>query len=220
MSKDTLRITEIFYSLQGEGTTVGLPTTFVRLTGCPLRCGYCDTEYAFYGGETRSLDDIVSEVDSLPAQYITVTGGEPLAQKRVHLLMKQLCDKGYKVSIETSGSMDVSQLDERVVKVLDVKTPCSNEEDKNLHANYAYLNPTDQLKYVIADKADFDWSIKHMLEHNLNNRCEILFSPCMGEMEASQLADWVLQEKLAKAKFPIRFQLQLHKILWGDSPGK
>ncbi|ORU92862.1 MAG: 7-carboxy-7-deazaguanine synthase [Cycloclasticus sp. symbiont of Bathymodiolus heckerae] len=215
MSKDSLRITEIFYSLQGEGKTVGLPTTFIRLTGCPLRCGYCDTEYAFHGGEVRSIDEILVEVDGLGARYINVTGGEPLAQKRVHELMERLCDAGYQVSLETSGALDVSEVDVRVTKVLDVKTPGSLEVDKNKHANYQYLTQNDQVKYVICDVEDFHWSKEHMREHALNDKCEVLFSPVQGKLAATDLANWVLEEKL-----PVRFQIQLHKYLWGDVPGK
>ena len=215
MPKDTLRITEIFYSLQGEGKTVGLPTTFIRLTGCPLRCGYCDTEYAFHGGETRSIDEIMQEVGKLGAHYINVTGGEPLAQKRVHDLMKTLCDTGYHVSLETSGALDVSDVDERVIKVVDVKTPASGEVDKNCHENYSYLTQQDQVKYVICDRADFQWSKEHMQEHRLDDKCEVLFSPVQGELQATDLANWILSDKL-----PVRFQIQLHKYLWGDEPGK
>jgi len=215
MPKDTLRITEIFYSLQGEGKTVGLPTTFIRLTGCPLRCGYCDTEYAFHGGETRNIDEILQEVGKLGAQYINVTGGEPLAQKRVHDLMKKLCDAGYHVSLETSGALDVSDVDARVIKVLDVKTPASGELDKNHHENYQYLTKQDQVKYVICDRADFQWSKKHMQEYRLNDKCEVLFSPVQGELQATDLANWILSDKLS-----VRFQIQLHKHLWGDEPGK
>jgi len=215
MSKDTLRINEIFYSLQGEGKTVGLPTTFIRLTGCPLRCAYCDTEYAFYGGETKSIDDILQKVAQLGARYINVTGGEPLAQKRVHDLMSQLCDAGYHVSLETSGALDVSAVDERVIKVLDVKTPASGEESRNLPENYQYLSEQDQVKYVICNKEDFHWSKDHMVKYNLADKCEVLFSPVQGDLDATELADWVLSNKL-----PVRFQIQLHKYLWGDEPGK
>lgn len=215
MSKDTLRITEIFYSLQGEGKTVGLPTTFIRLTGCPLRCGYCDTEYAFHGGNIRSIDNILQEVKHLGARYINVTGGEPLAQKCVQDLMRQLCDAGYLVSLETSGALDVSAVDARVVKVLDVKTPGSGEVGKNKTSNYAYLTQQDQVKYVICDEADFAWSKAHLFEHALNERCEVLFSPVQGQLKAVDLANWVLNDKL-----PVRFQIQLHKYLWGDEPGK
>jgi len=215
MKKNSLRITEIFYSLQGEGKSVGLPTTFIRLTGCPLRCGYCDTEYAFHGGQERDISDIIEEVQSIGAKYINVTGGEPLAQKRVHSLMQQLCDLGYQVSLETSGALDVSEVDSRVIKVLDVKTPGSSEESKNKSQNYAYLNKADQVKYVICDQADFFWSKEHMYEHQLQDKCEVLFSPVQGQLDATELANWVLQEKL-----PVRFQIQLHKYLWGDQPGK
>lgn len=215
MPKDTLRITEIFYSLQGEGKTVGLPTTFIRLTGCPLRCGYCDTEYAFYGGETRSIDEIVQQVKELGAHYINVTGGEPLAQKRVHELMKTLCDAGYHVSLETSGALDVSGVDPRVIKVLDVKTPASGEMAKNRHENYDCLTKQDQVKYAICDRDDFQWSKQHLQEYALSDKCEVLFSPVQGELKASDLANWVLTDKL-----PVRFQIQLHKHLWGDEPGK
>lgn len=215
MSHDNLRITEIFYSLQGEGKTVGLPTTFIRLTGCPLRCGYCDTEYAFHGGKTQTTDEILKQVEELGARYINVTGGEPLAQKRVHGLMERLCDAGYQVSLETSGALDVSEVDSRVVKVVDVKTPGSGEVQKNKHANYAYLSAQDQIKYVICDEADFFWSKDHMEEHKLTDKCEVLFSPVQGQLSARDLADWVLAEKL-----PVRFQIQLHKYLWGDEPGK
>ena len=194
---------------------MGLPTTFIRLTGCPLRCGYCDTEYAFYGGQEREISDIIKEVESIGAQYINVTGGEPLAQKRVHGLMQQLCDLGYQVSLETSGALDVSKVDPRVIKVLDVKTPGSTEEAKNKPQNYAYLNKADQVKYVICDQADFLWSKEHMYQHQLQDKCEVLFSPVQGLLAATELANWVLEEKL-----PVRFQIQLHKYLWGDEPGK
>jgi len=194
---------------------MGLPTTFIRLTGCPLRCGYCDTEYAFYGGQEREISDIIEEVKSIGATYINVTGGEPLAQKRVHSLMQQLCDLGYQVSLETSGALDVSNVDSRVVKVLDVKTPGSKEVARNKPENYAYLNKADQIKYVICDQADFFWSKEHVYEHQLQDKCEILFSPVQGQLAATELADWVLEEKL-----PVRFQIQLHKYLWGDQPGK
>lgn len=215
MSKDSLRITEIFYSLQGEGKTVGLPTTFIRLTGCPLRCGYCDTEYAFHGGQVRSIESIIKEVRTHGAHYINVTGGEPLAQHRVHSLMQQLCDEGYHVSLETSGALDISNVDKRVTTVLDVKTPGSGEVAKNLNSNYEYLSESDQVKYVISDEADFEWSKKHLFEHSLYEKCDVLFSPVQSQLSATELANWVLQEKL-----PVRFQIQLHKHLWGDAPGK
>lgn len=215
MSKESLRITEIFYSLQGEGKTVGLPTTFIRLTGCPLRCGYCDTEYAFHGGEVQSISSILEAVAAHGAHHINVTGGEPLAQKRVHDLMFELCEQGYHVSLETSGAIDVADVDARVVKVLDVKTPGSGEGSKNMYSNYQYLSSNDQVKYVICDESDFHWSKTHMFEHGLNKKCEVLFSPVQGALSATDLANWVLEEKL-----PVRFQIQLHKHLWGDVPGK
>ncbi len=215
MKKNSLRITEIFYSLQGEGKTMGLPTTFIRLTGCPLRCGYCDTEYAFHGGQEREISDIIEEVESIGATYINVTGGEPLAQKRVHDLMQQLCELGYKVSLETSGALDVSNVDSRVVKVLDVKTPGSKEEARNKSQNYAFLTEADQVKYVICDRDDFLWSKEHMYQHELQDKCEVLFSPVQGQLAAVDLAGWILEEKLS-----VRFQIQLHKYLWGDEPGK
>ena len=215
MSKDNLRITEIFYSLQGEGKTVGLPTTFIRLTGCPLRCGYCDTEYAFHGGQVRSIGSILEEVRTHGAHYINVTGGEPLAQKRVHSLMQQLCDEGYHVSLETSGALDISNVDKRVTTVLDVKTPGSGEVAKNLNSNYECLSKSDQVKYVICDEADFEWSKNHLFQHSLHEKSDVLFSPVQGQLSAAELANWVLQEKL-----PVRFQIQLHKHLWGDAPGK
>jgi 7-carboxy-7-deazaguanine synthase len=220
MSKETLRITEIFYSLQGEGKTVGIPTTFIRLTGCPLRCGYCDTEYAFYGGETIEIKTILQQTADIGAKYINVTGGEPLAQKRVHILLQKLCDAGYHVCLETSGAIDVSTVDPRVVKVLDVKTPGSGEVDKNNIENYACLNSTDQVKYVICHADDYAWAKKHLKKYQLNNTCEILFSPCVGQLEEQQLADWLLEDALPPAAFPIRFQIQLHKHLWGDVAGK
>ena len=194
---------------------MGMPTTFIRLTGCPLRCGYCDTEYAFHGGQEQNISDIIAEVKRIGARYINVTGGEPLAQKRVHDLMRQLCDLGYQVSLETSGALDISAVDPRVVKVLDVKTPGSGEQSKNKLGNYALLNKGDQVKYVICDEADFHWSKEHMQQHQLQEKCEVLFSPVQGRLAAKDLADWVLQEKL-----PVRFQIQLHKYLWGDQPGK
>jgi 7-carboxy-7-deazaguanine synthase len=209
-----LRITEIFYSLQGESRTVGLPTVFVRLTGCPLRCGYCDTEYAFKGGEWREIEDILTEVAGYGARYVTVTGGEPLAQKDCLELLTRLCDAGYEVSLETSGALDVSAVDPRVVKVMDLKTPASGEADKNLYSNLDQLGPRDQLKFVICDRADYDWAKAQLLAHGLADRCELLFSPSHGQQDATELAEWILADRL-----PVRFQLQLHKYLWNDAPG-
>ncbi len=209
-----LRITEIFHSLQGESRTVGLPTVFVRLTGCPLRCGYCDTAYAFKGGEWRELDDILAQVADYGAHHVTVTGGEPLAQKDCLVLLQQLCDAGYEVSLETSGALDVSDVDPRVVKVMDLKTPASGERQKNLYRNLDYLDAKDQLKFVICDRGDYDWAKAQIAEHALAGRCELLLSPSHGQQDPRQLAEWILADKL-----PVRFQLQLHKYLWNDAPG-
>lgn len=211
---DRLRITEIFYSLQGEARSVGLPTVFIRLTGCPLRCGYCDTSYAFTGGQWLSLQEIIDEVSRYQTQHITVTGGEPLAQKNCQLLLKQLCDLGYSVSLETSGALDVCSVDPRVIKVMDLKTPSSGEQEKNLHSNLDCLNVQDQVKFVIGDRADYDWAVEQLRQYRLAERCEILFSPVYETLSPEQLAGWILQDQL-----PVRFQLQLHKLLWGDKPG-
>lgn len=210
-----LRVTEIFYSLQGEARTVGCPTVFIRLTGCPLRCGYCDTSYAFQGGEWKSLDAIVEEVNSYKASYITVTGGEPLAQKQCINLLSQLCDEGYQVSLETSGAMDVAEVDPRVSKVMDLKTPGSGEESKNRYENIQYLTSHDQVKFVICNREDYIWATGKLEEYGLADKCEVLFSPIHGELEPAQLAEWILQDNL-----PVRFQLQLHKYLWGDEQGR
>jgi len=211
----SLRITEIFYSLQGESNTVGLPTVFIRLTGCPLRCSYCDTAYAFSGGTRQSIAEIVEQVDQYKAKYITVTGGEPLAQPACHELMTALLDKGYSVSLETSGALDVSGVDARAIKVMDLKTPASAEMDKNLYQNIEYLSEKDQLKFVIADDEDYQWSKSMMQQYDLAQRCEILFSPVMGEMSPRVLADNIIKDNL-----PVRFQIQLHKYLWDDAQGK
>jgi len=211
----SLRITEIFYSLQGESNTVGLPTVFIRLTGCPLRCSYCDTAYAFSGGKRQSIAEIVEQVDQYKAKYITVTGGEPLAQPACHELMTALLDKGYSVSLETSGALDVSGVDARAVKVMDLKTPASAEMDKNLYQNIEYLSEKDQLKFVIADNEDYQWSKSIMQQYDLAQRCEVLFSPVMGEMSPRVLADNIIKDNL-----PVRFQIQLHKYLWDDAQGK
>jgi 7-carboxy-7-deazaguanine synthase len=209
------RITEIFYSLQGESRTVGLPTVFVRLTGCPLRCGYCDTEYAFHGGEKMDITDIVARVASFNPRYVCVTGGEPLAQSSCLELLSALCDKGYEVSIETSGAMDISRVDPRVVKVMDLKTPASGEVEKNRYANIELLEQKDQLKFVICNHDDYDWAVQKMTEYQLPERCEILFSPIHGELKPADLADWIVADNL-----PVRMQLQLHKYLWGDAKGR
>ncbi len=212
---DSLRITEIFLSLQGESSTVGLPTVFVRLTGCPLRCVYCDTTYAFKGGENRSIDAIVDEVLSYGVQHVTVTGGEPLAQKRCINLLSALCDKGLSVSLETSGAIDVSEVDPRVMKVMDLKTPSSGEMARNLMSNLEHLNAHDEVKFVIGDQADYDWSVEQLKTHAIDERCKVLFSPVQGQFSPTELADRIVADRL-----PVRFQFQLHKLLWGDKPGK
>jgi len=212
---ERLRITEIFYSLQGEGRSVGWPTVFVRLTGCPLRCGYCDTSYAFQGGEWLTLDEISEKVSSWSSQYVTVTGGEPLAQKPCLSLLTRLCDAGYEVSLETSGALDISSVDTRVIRVMDLKTPGSGEMDRNRYENIPCLTERDQVKFVIGDRADYDWSVAQITQHNLAERCEVLFSPVHSQMAPRELADWILADQLA-----VRFQLQVHKILWGDEPGR
>jgi len=214
-TKNTLRITEIFYSLQGEANTVGWPTVFIRLTGCPLRCSYCDTAYAFQGGETLELSGILETVSAYGANYITVTGGEPLSQKNCLILLRQLCDAGYQVSLETSGALDVSQVDKRVSKVMDLKTPSSGEVDKNSYQNIQYLTKHDQLKFVIGDRIDYQWARDKLTEYDLQNHCDVLFSPIHGNLKPAQLADWILEDKLK-----VRFQLQLHKYLWNDEPGR
>ena len=213
-SPSRLRLTEIFFSLQGESTTVGCPTVFIRLTGCPLRCGYCDTSYAFSGGAWYSLDQIMEQVKQYPARYITVTGGEPLAQKSCTELLARLCDEGYRVSIETSGALDVSNIDSRVKRVMDLKTPASGECEKNLYQNIEYLGQNDEVKFVICNRDDYQWSKDILDKYRLNERCEVLFSPVHGEISATELADWIIQDGLA-----VRFQVQLHKYLWGDKPG-
>lgn len=211
----SLRLTEIFYSLQGETRTVGLPTVFVRLTGCPLRCQYCDTAYAFHGGTKHELDSILNEVKQYSPKYVTVTGGEPLAQKACLTLLQNLCDEGYEVSLETSGALDVSKVDPRVVKVVDIKTPGSGEVEKNLWENLTHLLPHDQVKFVICNIEDYEWSKQILTQYKLSDKCEILFSPSYGQIEPQILADLILQDKLT-----VRFQVQLHKVLWGDAKGK
>ena len=210
-----LRITEIFRSLQGESSTVGWPTVFIRLTGCPLRCTYCDTSYAFKGGSWMSIHNILQTVADLGTHHVTVTGGEPLAQKACASLLTELCDKGYLVSLETSGALDVSGVDPRVMKVMDLKTPSSGEMDKNLYDNIARLNKHDELKFVICDEQDYQWAKQQLDKWQLTEQCDVLFSPCHGQMNATELADQILKDKL-----PVRFQLQLHKLLWGDEPGR
>jgi len=209
-----LRITEIFYSLQGEARSVGWPTVFIRLTGCPLRCTYCDTAYAFTGGEWMGLEDILAEVAQYPVKHVCVTGGEPLAQKDCIPLLVQLCDAGYQVSLETSGALDISAVDERVNRVMDIKTPSSGEVEKNRYENLVLLSGKDSVKFVIGDRKDYDWASAFCAEHQLWERCEVLFSPVAEQMDPTTLADWILKDRI-----PVRFQMQLHKLLWGDQPG-
>ena len=209
-----LKIHEIFHSIQGESSRIGLPTTFVRLTGCPMRCVYCDTAYAFSGGRNMGIPEILSKVAELGAPYVTVTGGEPLAQKDCHSLLTALCDAGYSVSLETGGAMDISAVDPRVSVILDIKTPGSGELAKNLWANVALLKKTDEVKFVLCDRADYDWAKQQLTVHKLNQACQVVFSPAYAQINATDLAEWVLADKL-----PVRMQVQLHKILWGEKPG-
>lgn len=212
---ERLRITEIFHSIQGEADAIGWPTVFVRLTGCPLRCVWCDTEYSFHGGGWRGIDDILSEVATHGAKHVCVTGGEPLAQKRCLVLLRKLCDAGYEVSLETSGALDVSAVDPRVRKVMDLKAPGSGESRRNLWSNLDHLLPHDQLKIVLASRSDYEWACARLAEHALADRCMVLFSPVHGALQPRDLAEWILADQL-----PVRFQLQLHKLLWNDAPGR
>ena len=214
-SPERLRITEIFFSLQGEARSVGFPTTFIRLTGCPLRCQYCDTSYAFTGGEWMELDEILEKVAAHHTRFVTVTGGEPLAQKNCTNLLSRLCDLGYDVSLETSGAMDICEVDTRVSRVMDIKTPASEEESKNRYQNIECLTQHDQVKFVICNRADYEWSNQVLQKYALAERCEVLYSPSMGQLAPQQLADWILEDEL-----PVRFQIQLHKYLWNDEPGR
>ncbi|MBB3102233.1 7-carboxy-7-deazaguanine synthase QueE [Azomonas macrocytogenes] len=214
--QETLRITEVFYSLQGETRTIGLPTVFVRLTGCPLRCQYCDTTYAFGGGQVRSIDNILTCVAGYRPRYVCVTGGEPLAQPNCLPLLTRLCDAGYEVSLETSGALDISRVDSRVSRVVDLKTPGSAEASRNRYENLDHLTDNDQVKFVICSREDYDWAVLKMSEFHLSDRVgEILFSPSHGQVDSRQLADWIVADNL-----PVRFQLQLHKLLWRDEPGR
>lgn len=209
-----LKIHEIFYSLQGESSRVGLPTVFVRLTGCPMRCVYCDTAYAFNGGSNIEISDILLKVAEYGTQYVTVTGGEPLAQKDCHILLKDLCDAGYSVSLETGGAIDTSKVDSRVSVILDIKTPGSGEMENNKWGNLAHLKKTDEVKFVLCNRADYEWAKELLITHDIANKCPILFSPVYQQVNPTELAEWVLADKL-----PIRMQVQLHKILWGEKPG-
>ena len=211
----TLRITELFFSLQGETSRTGLPTVFIRLTGCPLRCGYCDTAYAFHGGSTMTIAAVLDAMADYRTRFVTVTGGEPLAQKSCHTLLAALCERGYSVSLETSGAIDVSAVDARVSRILDIKTPGSGEAAKNLWSNLGHLNERDEIKFVLCDEADYQWAKALLDERDLAAICPVLFSPAYRELEAKQLADWILRDQL-----PVRLQTQLHKQLWGEQPGR
>ena len=210
-----LRITEIFYSLQGESRTSGYATVFIRLTGCPLRCEYCDTAYAFKDGEWYSFENILTEVKKYNTKHVTVTGGEPLSQKKCIGLLKLLCDEGYDVSLETSGALDISEVDVRVSRVMDLKTPASKEKEKNLYTNINLLTSHDQLKFVICDRNDYEWAVAKIKEYDLLSICEVLFSTSHQQLKPQTLADWILADQLA-----VRFQMQLHKYLWNDEPGR
>lgn len=209
-----LKIHEIFHSLQGESSRVGLPTVFVRLTGCPMRCVYCDTAYAFSGGSNMEIDDIMTKVAQFDTKYVTVTGGEPLAQKNCLVLLKTLCDAGYSVSLETGGAIDISSVDKRVSVILDIKTPDSGELQNNLWQNLEHLKSTDEIKFVLCSRADYEWAKNQLIERHLADKCPILFSPVYSQLKPVDLADWVVADRL-----PVRMQVQLHKILWGEKPG-
>lgn len=211
----TLRVSEIFFSLQGEASRVGLPTVFVRLTGCPLRCVYCDTEYAFSGGETQTLAAILARVQTFPTRHVTVTGGEPLAQRACTDLLALLCDAGLEVSLETSGALDISMVDARVARIVDLKTPASGEVARNLWSNIAHLTPRDELKFVLAGAEDYAWAVEQIHQYGLAARCALLFSAVHGQLSPTQLADWILRDGL-----PVRLQVQLHKLLWTEARGR
>lgn len=211
----TLRVHEIFHSLQGESSRVGLPTVFVRLTGCPMRCVYCDTAYAFTGGENMELDQIMAQVSEYGTRYVTVTGGEPLAQKECLVLLKKLCDASYEVSLETGGAIDTSGVDNRVTVILDVKTPGSGEVEKNLWDNLQHLKPKDEVKFVLCNRSDYDWAKQVLAERAIASKCSVLFSPVYNQVNPTELAEWILHDRLS-----VRMQVQLHKILWGEIAGK
>jgi len=210
-----LKITEVFCSLQGESSTVGWPTVFVRLTGCPLRCGYCDTAYAFHGGQWRTVADLLETVRAYGVRHVCVTGGEPLAQKNCLPLLAALCDAGYRVSLETSGALDIAGVDARVARIVDIKTPGSGEVSKNRWENLPLLRPHDEVKFVLCSREDYDWAVATVAEHQLTARCDVLFSPSHHQIKPAQLADWIVADRL-----PVRMQLQLHKVLWGEEPGR
>lgn len=210
-----LKIHEIFYSLQGESSRVGLPTVFVRLTGCPMRCVYCDTAYAFNGGNNMEIKDILAKVAEFGTSYVTVTGGEPLAQKDCHSLLNALCDLGYSVSLETGGAMDIGAVDPRVSVILDIKTPESGEVKNNIWDNLGLLKKSDEVKFVLCSRADYEWAKEVLANYLLADKCSVLFSPVYSQVNPTELAEWVLADKL-----PVRMQLQLHKILWGEVAGK
>ena len=213
-SDSQLRVSEIFYSLQGETSRVGLPTVFIRLTGCPLRCVYCDTAYAFTGGQNMSLANILQQVAEYGPGYVTVTGGEPLAQKNCLPLLTALCDAGYEVSLETGGALDISGVDARVMRVVDIKTPASGEAAKNRWENLSLLTRHDEIKFVLCDESDYQWAKQILQQHQIAGKCAVLFSPVHGTMDATRLANWILRDRL-----PVRMQLQLHKLLWNNTPG-
>ena len=215
MSSERLRITEIFHSIQGETSRVGLPTVFIRLTGCPLRCVYCDTAYAFQGGVWWTIDDVLSEIKKYQTPYVTVTGGEPLAQKASIELLKKLCDANYQISLETSGALSVAEVDDRVKKIIDVKTPDSKEAHRHLFENFKYLSPQDEIKFVICSREDYVWAKDIILSHDLKSKASLLFSPSYKQLSPRDLAEWILVDHL-----PVRIQIQLHKFLWGEEPGR
>ena len=214
-TESRLRITEIFYSLQGESSFVGLPTVFIRLTGCPLRCGYCDTAYAFSGGEWIQVSDILQQIKQYNATTVCVTGGEPLAQRSCGDLLTQLCDEGYRVSLETSGSLDISQVDSRVSRIMDIKTPASGEESKNKYENIQYLTQNDEVKFVLCNRHDYNWAKEVLNKYQLLNKTQVLFSPVHNGVAPGELADWIVEDQLN-----VRFQFQLHKYLWNNEPGR